>query len=470
MPSNLTFRTETDTMGPIQVPSEKLWGANTERARQNLAISGQIMPLSLIHALARIKAAMIQAATDQGHIKESLGKAIENAASSVAAGSYDEHFPLDVFQTGSGTSSNMNVNEVIANIANVALFGKVGEYGKVNPNDHVNFGQSSNDTVPSALHLAALQQLQDRLLPALSALVEAWDKKAEEYAEVIKTGRTHLQDALPITFGHVFGGYVTVLSHLQDRLAEMIEHLSVIPLGGTAVGTGFQAPAGLPERAAEYLTYMYGTEIRIAASPAAYMAGRPVVTDCMGRLAALAMELQRMANDVRMMASGPRLGYGELTIPALQPGSSIMPGKVNPVVCESVVQVGMAVAGHNATVLAAAAGGQFELNVTFPVTAWALLDSMDILANVIEAFRTKVVEGLEVRQENIAADLDQSLAIATALISKIGYAEAAKVAYYAHKNNVTVAKAAVDMGVLQEDECDKWLDPARLVRRGRLEG
>ena len=469
MSPNLTYRTETDTMGAIQVPAEKLWGANTERARRNLPVSRSLMPLSMIYAMARIKAAVLQAASEQGYIKDTVAKAISDAASSVAAGNYDEHFPLDVFQTGSGTSTNMNVNEVVANIANQALFGKVGEYDKVHPNDHVNFGQSSNDTVPSALHLAALQQLRDRLLPTLTALIEAWQKQIEQYGDVVKTGRTHLQDALPTTFGHVFGGYVSVLQHLHDRLQEMVTHLAVIPLGGTAVGTGFQAPEGLPQRAVEYLTYMYGVEVRVADSPVAYMAGRPVVTDFMGRIASLAMELQRIANDVRVMASGPRLGYGEISIPAIQPGSSIMPGKVNPVVCESVIQVGMAVAGHNATVLAAAAAGQFELNVTFPVTAWALLDSMDIVTNVMEAFRTEVVEGLEVQVEHVAADLDQSLAIATALISKIGYTEATKVAYHAHNNNVTVAQAAVTMEILDEDEVQTWLDPARLVRRGRLE-
>ncbi len=461
-------RIERDTMGDVEIPAGALWGANTERARRNLPISDRKMPWSLLKALANIKAAMAEAAGEKGYVEKKKAEAIRDAAREVAAGRYEDQFPLDVFQTGSGTSSNMNVNEVVANLANLRLGGKVGAYEHVNPNDHVNFGQSSNDTIPSALQLGAVDLLRNELIPKLADLIDAWGKKAKHYEGVVKTGRTHLQDALPITFGHVFRGYVGALERVKESLEEVVERLCEIPLGGTAVGTGFQAPEGLVERAAEILSSTLKEEVRIASDPLVHMAGRPAVTDAMGRVAALGAELQRIANDVRMMGSGPRLGIGELQLPSLQPGSSIMPGKVNPVVCESIVQVALAVAGHHATALAAAAWGQFELNVTFPVTAGALLESMQILANACEVFRNRLVEGLRVREENVKRNLDQSLALATSLISKIGYAEAAKVAYKAHEQGLTVAEAVVEMGVLAPGEVDKWLDPARLVKRGRL--
>ncbi len=468
MSKETAYRVERDTMGEVKIPADALWGANTERARINLPISDRRMPWALLKALARIKAAVAEAAAEKGYLEKEKAEAIRDVAKEVAEGLYREHFPLDVFQTGSGTSSNMNMNEVIANLANRRLGGGLGTYDHVHPNDHVNFGQSSNDTIPSALHLGAVDLLRHELLPKLERLIEAWEAKAKQYGGVVKTGRTHLQDALPITFGHVFRAYVGVLARAKKSLEEVIEMLCEIPLGGTAVGTGFQAPEGLVERASEILSDWLGEQIRPAADPLVHMAGRPAVSDAMGRVATLAAELQRIANDVRMMGSGPRVGIGELKLPSLQPGSSIMPGKVNPVVCESVVQVGMAVAGHASTVLAAAAGGQFELNVTFPVTAYCLLESIQILANACEVFRTRLVEGLEVREENVKRSLDQSLALATALISKIGYAEAAKVAYKAHEDGTTVAEAVVKMGVLDPSEVDKWLDPARLVKRGRL--
>ena len=462
------YRIEKDTMGEVKIPVDALWGANTERARMNLPISDRLMPKIMLAALARIKAAMVKAAGEQGYLDPETAVLIEAKALEVADGRHGEHFPLDVFQTGSGTSSNMNVNEVVANVANISLGGKAGEYQPVNPNDHVNFGQSSNDTIPSALHLGALDAIANKLLPELVALVEAWEAKAVEYNEVVKTGRTHLQDALPITFGHVFGAYADGLSRLKVTLEDALPLLCEIPLGGTAVGTGFQAPEELPAMAAENLSKMLGREIRAAEKPLVFMAGRPVVSDVMGRVAALAAELHRIANDVRMMGSGPRLGYCELTIPSLQPGSSIMPGKVNPVVCESVVQVAMAVAGHHVTVLQASAGGQFELNVTLPVTAYALIGSIEILAQACMVFRTRVVEGLSVRVADVSRDLNRGLALATSLISKIGYAEAAKVAYKAHNDGTNVAEASVEMGVLKPDELDKWLDPVKLTRKGRL--
>ncbi|RJO67356.1 MAG: class II fumarate hydratase [Myxococcales bacterium] len=461
-------RVEKDTMGEVRIPADALWGANTQRALTNLPISNNRMPSAMIRALARIKVAVAQAAEEMGYLPKNIAEAIARAASEIVEGRHAEHFPLDVFQTGSGTSSNMNVNEVAANLANLALGGQVGQYKPVNPNDHVNFGQSSNDAIPSALHLAAIDVLDNQLLPKLDALIAAWDAKAKQYANVIKTGRTHLQDALPITFGHVFGAYVGVLARLRDSLKASIPLLCEIALGGTAVGTGFQAPVGLADRAAEKLSAMLGHKIVASRTPLVYMAGRPAVTDVMGRVAALAAELHRIANDVRMMASGPRLGFGEITIPSLQPGSSIMPGKVNPVVCESVVQVAMAVAGMHATVLQAAAGGQFELNVTLPVTAQALLGSMKIAANACEVFCARLVEGLTVREEDVGRNVNQSLAIVTALISKIGYAEAAKVAYRAHQDGASPAEAAVAMGVLKPEEVNEWLDPAKLVRGGRL--
>jgi len=468
MEKDKAMRVERDTMGEVEIPSDALWGSNTERARQNLPISNRLMPEALLKALARIKACYAKAAGENNYLADNIANVIETKALEVADGQHSKHFPLDVFQTGSGTSSNMNVNEVVANLANISLGSMAGDYKPVHPNDHVNFGQSSNDTIPAALNLAALDVMENKLLPELGLLIEAWQKKADEYKEVVKTGRTHLQDALPITFGHVFGAYVGVLKRLQTSLTQTPDLLSELPLGGTAVGTGFQAPEELPPIVAKHLSNLLDRSITACEEPLVFMSGRPVVTDVMGRVAALATEMQRIANDVRMMASGPRLGYGELTIPSLQPGSSIMPGKVNPIVCESVVQTAMAICGNHATVLAAAAGGQFELNVTLPVTADALIGSIETLSQACFVFRTRVVEGLVVNVEDVGRDLNKGLALATSLISKIGYAEAAKVAYKAHNDGTNVSEAAVEMGILQEDEVDKWLDPTKLTKKGRL--
>lgn len=465
-----TTRTERDTMGEVAIPADRLWGANTERARRNLPLAPDApFPRAMLRALARIKAAVAKAAATQGYLPTELAGLIEKYAMEIVQGRHWEHFPLDAFQTGSGTSSNMNVNEVIANLASLASGQPLGSYQPLNPNDHVNFGQSSNDTVPSALHLGALETLENQLLPELGGLIAAWRSKAENYADVIKTGRTHLQDALPVTFGHVFGAYVGCLSRCQQSLKDALPLLAEIPLGGTAVGTGFQAPVGLAAQAAQELSLSYGREIRATPTPLVFMAGRPVAGDVMGRVAGLAMELVRIANDVRMMASGPRLGLGELEIPSLQPGSSIMPGKVNPVVCESVVQAGLAVMGHQTTVTAAASFGQFELNVTLPVTGWALIGSIELLANTCSVFRSRLVEDLKVNTEAVGAGVGRSLALVTALISRIGYAEAAKIAYHAHRENLSPAQAAVNTGVLTPEEAQSWLDPARLVKPGRME-
>jgi fumarate hydratase class II len=462
-------RIERDTMGEMEIPANKLWGANTERARRNLPVaSDKLLPRPILRALARIKIAVARVAGQKGWLSREICLAIEEAAGEIVNGQHWPHFPLDVFQTGSGTSSNMNVNEVVANLVAVSQGDEPGTYKLVNPNDHVNFGQSSNDTVPSAVHLGALEVLQNRLLPELDLLIESWKNKRNEYEHVVKTGRTHFQDALPVTFGHVFGSYVDILTRCKTNLEAALPLLAEIPLGGTAVGTGFQAPEELPRLAAAELSGMYNCTITAVEHPLTFMAGRPVVSDVMGRVATLATEMMRIANDVRMMASGPRLGIGELEIPSLQPGSSIMPGKVNPVVCESVIQTGLAVMGHNATVLAAATAGQFELNVTLPVTGWAFIGSISMLANACKILRTNLVDGLKVRLDAVEKDLNQSLALVTALISKIGYAEAAKIAYKAHKENLTPAQAAVAVGAIAADEVDKWLDPHKLIQPGRM--
>lgn len=462
------MRIEHDTMGDIPVANAALWGANTERARLNMPVdAGRPMPRGMIVALARIKAAYVLAAEEMRLLPRDVAQAIAAAAEAIVRGEHADAFPLDVFQTGSGTSSNMNVNEVLANLANLALGGQLGVYRPVHPNDHVNFGQSSNDTVPAALHLALLDALRE-LLPALRALARAFAERAERDGEVLKTARTHLQDALPITFGHVFRADAAVLDELAQSLEDILPRLSVLPLGGTAVGTGFQCPVGLPERACARLSDAYNLPLRIAAEPLVYMAGRPAVNDASGRLAALAGELIRLASDLRLLSSGPRLGFGEIRLPDLQPGSSIMPGKVNPVVLESVIQVGLAVLGQHQTILTAAAFGQLELNVTFPITAQAILSSTAWLTRACELLRTRVVEGMTLNREALARHLDASLALATALIGKIGYARAAEVAKHAAASGQTVAESALALGVLSADEIPIYLAPALLTQRGRL--
>ncbi|GAB4301327.1 MAG: class II fumarate hydratase [Myxococcota bacterium] len=461
-------RIEKDSFGKIEIPAGALWGANTERARRNLPISDIKIPMPLIHSIAHIKASAALAAASTGHLDGLLATAIERAALDVANGKYDDQFPLNIFQTGSGTSSNMNVNEVVANLANISLGGKAGEYKPVHPNDHVNFGQSSNDVIPSALHIASASLLRERLLPSLARIIGALRKKATKYDGVIKIGRTHLQDALPVTFGNVFRGYAGALSSLRKSLKGTIPLLCVIPLGGTAVGTGFQAPKRFPELTVKILSRRLGLPLKKAVAPLVYMAGRPAISDATGRLSALSAELFRIANDIRFMASGPRLGLGEIEIPPLQPGSSIMPGKVNPVVCEAMVQVSLFVSGLTQTVILSSSQGQFELNTTFPITAYGLITTIEVLSDGMDIFREKAIEGLSVNKKRSAQNIEQSLALATALISKIGYAKATEVAKLAYEKGITVADAAVEMRVVGKDEIGRWLNPRLLLKPGRI--
>ena len=416
--SDATIRSERDTMGEVTLDARALWGANTERARRNLPVAlERRMPKAMILALARIKAAYAQAACEEGLLAADIAAAIQNAAESIVAGAHDEAFPLDVFQTGSGTSSNMNVNEVLANLANQALGGQLGLYKPVNPNDHVNFGQSSNDTIPAALHLAALEALDTHLLPALDALLATIDERVKRDGHILKCARTHWQDALPISFGHIFGAYAAVLRTLRQSLSAIRSELGVLPLGGTACGTGFQAPLGLPARACEHLSRAYRAPLRSAETPLAYMAGRPVVTDLMGRLAALGAELARIANDLRVMASGPRLGLGR-DHPARPPARQQhharqgQPGRLriagtNPLSRNGSTRHG---AGRRG---ARAIRAERDLPGHRPKQ---LLGAISLLANGAALLDRHAFAGLTINEAALAHSMNQSLALATALI------------------------------------------------------
>ena len=458
-------RTETDSLGPIEVPADVYYGAQTERAYRNFPVSGQRFPHRFIaaHALIKREAAVVN--QEMGIVDAQITDAITQAADEVMAGQHGDNFPLDIFQTGSGTSTNMNVNEVLSNRAIEILGGEMGSKSPVHPNDHVNAGQSSNDTIPTSIHVAAYGALVEDLEPALRQLAESLDKKAEEFDDVVKIGRTHLQDAVPVRLGQEFGGYARQIRNGLDRLDAVKPRLAELALGGTAVGTGLNAPPGFADRVIAKMAERTGHPFVGAPNRFEALAAKDAAVEASGALKTIAVSLTKVANDVRWLGSGPRCGIGEIALPSLQPGSSIMPGKVNPVIPEMALMVAAQVIGNDATITVSGMAGNFELNVMMPVIAFNLLQSIEILANASRLMAEKCIDGLEANVERNRGLVEGSLAMCTSLAPIIGYDEAASIAKEAFKTGRTVREIATERQVLPAEELEKVLDP-----RGMTEG
>ncbi|MEV0649385.1 class II fumarate hydratase [Phytomonospora sp. NPDC050363] len=456
-------RIEHDTMGEVKVPAWAAWRAQTQRAVENFPISGQRLDHALIAALARIKSAAATVNAELSVIEPDMAEAIAVSADEVAEGTYDEHFPVDVFQTGSGTSSNMNANEVIATLATARL-------GRpVHPNDHVNASQSSNDVFPSAMHLAAVDTTVHQLIPALGTLADALGVKATEWAEVVKSGRTHLMDATPVTLGQEFSGYAAQVRYGVERIQSTLPRVAELALGGTAVGTGVNTPPGFAARAIELIASTTGLPVVEARNHFEAQGARDALVELSGQLRTIAIGLSKVANDIRWMGSGPRAGLAELRLPDLQPGSSIMPGKVNPVLCEAVRQVAAQVVGNDAAIGFAGAAGDFELNVMLPVIAKNLLESITLLSNVSRVFAERCVVGLEANVERAREYAEGSPSIVTPLNRVLGYEEAAAIAKQALAERKTIREVVIErghvaQGRLTEAELDKALDVLAMTR------
>ena len=461
------YRTEEDSLGEVRVPAGAYWGAQTERALANFPISSISFGRRFVRALGVVKKAAAQANRDLGALDKGVAEAIVEAADEVIAGEHDDQFPVDVFQTGSGTSSNMNANEVIANRATELAGGQVGTY-EIHPNDHVNYGQSSNDVIPTAMHVATLETVEFDLLPALETLRDELADAAGRFEDVLKTGRTHLQDATPVTLGQEFGGYRSQVAKGIDRVRGTRERLSELALGGTATGTGLNTHPEFPWRAAEYISEETGIAVREADNHFEAQAAHDTMSEVHGALRTVAGSLDKIANDLRLLASGPRNGLGELEQPETQPGSSIMPGKINPVIAEAVNQVHTQVVGNDAAVSHGAAHGQLELNLYKPVLAYNVLQSAELLANASEVFAERFVADLEANSEHCAEQVERSIALATALNPVVGYDRASEVAKAALAENRTVREVALDRGYLTEAEADEVLDPRRMTEPGVL--
>lgn len=452
------FREEKDTMGIVRVPAEAYFGPQTQRAVENFPISGLTLPSSFMHALALIKECSAQVNQELGLLDEALAAPIMQAAREVRDGKFDRQFVVDVFQTGSGTSTNMNMNEVIASRANEIVIGQKGGKVPVHPNDHVNMGQSSNDVIPSTIHITALTAINQRLLPSLELLYDAISEKAEELNAIKKIGRTHLQDAVPMTLGQEFSGYARQIELGLQRVQALEERLAELALGGTAIGTGLNTHPDFGSRVIALIARHTQLPFRPAQNRFEAQAARDAAVETSGVLKTIAVGLTKIANDIRWLASGPRCGLGEISIPDLQPGSSIMPGKVNPVIPEAVIQVAAQVAGNDTTIMLGATGGNFELNTMLPVIAYNLLQSITLLAAVSEIFAVKCIRGVSAHRDRCAAYIQKSLALATALVPHIGYDSAAAVAKKAHETGKTVREIAHEENVLPEDVLKEIFD------------
>jgi fumarate hydratase class II len=457
LPSDPYTRTESDTMGSMEVPESALWGASTQRAVLNFPVSGFRMARSFIKALGYIKAGAAEANLELGVIDEKMRDVIVETALLVANGDYDDHFPVDVFQTGSGTSTNMNANEVIANLSSKSLG------SKVHPNDHVNQGQSSNDVIPSALHLSALLDIEELLCPSLIALQKALEEKAEEFMPIIKTGRTHLMDATPIRLGQEFQGYAGLIERSLDRLLLIKDELSLLALGGTAVGTGINTHPNFSMLACQYISKFSGVNVYETDNHFMSQSSLDGALTASSALRGLAVNMQKIANDLRFLGSGPRAGIGEIALPAVQPGSSIMPGKVNPVIPESVIQAAAQVIACDTAMVQGAQGGYFELNTMMPFVAHNLLQAISLLTNSSQIFVTKCIEGIEATEKGPEL-LMSGLMLATTLAPVIGYEKASKIAKEAHASGQTVLETALDITDISEEELVEILNPEKMVQ------
>jgi fumarate hydratase class II len=456
-------RVEHDTLGPVRVPADRLWGAQTQRAFETFQISDERVPLALVRALALVKKATAFANVGVGELEEELGRAIVSAAEEVLRGDHDLEFPLRVWQSGSGTQTHMNVNEVLANRASEILGGVRGDGRLVHPNDHVNRGQSTNDVFPTAIHLAGVEALRRAVIPSVGRLRDVLATKAEAHRDLVKIGRTHLQDATPLTLGQEISAWVSQLDNGVSRLEAALPHLHELALGGTAVGTGLNAHPEMAARAIATLAELTGRPFVAAPSRFEAQASRDALVAAHGALKTVAASLNKIANDVRWLASGPRCGLGEITIPANEPGSSIMPGKVNPTQAEALTMAVARVMGNDVTVGVAGMSGNFELNAFMPVIAHTFLQSCGLIADGCDSFRKHCAEGLAPARERIRENLERSLMLVTALSPHIGYDEAARIAKAAHEKGLTLRAAALELGAVTAEQFDRWVRPGDMV-------
>ncbi|HGY91116.1 MAG TPA: class II fumarate hydratase [Planctomycetes bacterium] len=459
----MEYRIESDSMGEMKVPADAYWGAQTQRSRQNFKIGGHRFPREFIYALGTIKKACALVNAELGQLDQKLADAIVQAADEVIEGKLDDHFPLVVWQTGSGTQTNMNANEVIANRAIEILGGEMGTKTPVHPNDHVNRSQSSNDTIPSAMSIAAADRVINHLLPQLARLRDTLKTKSEAFKDIVKIGRTHLQDATPVTLGQEFSGWVTQLDHGIRRVEGAMHFLTELAQGGTAVGTGLNTHPEFARKVAEKVAEMTKIPFRTAENKFEALAAHDAIVETSGALKTVACSLNKIANDVRWLASGPRCGIGEISIPANEPGSSIMPGKVNPTQCEAMTMVCCQVIGNDVAINMGGASGNFELNVYKPMLIHNLLESIRLLGDAAESFNDHCAVGIEPRPETIQRNLEQSLMLVTALNPVIGYDKAAEVAKTAYKQGKTLKEVAVSMGLVTPEQFDEVVDPAKMV-------
>ncbi len=454
----MEFRIEHDTMGEVSVPADKLWGAQTQRSLQNFPIGEEKMPDSLIKAFAVLKRASASANLSLGRLDEARCHLIQAACDEILVGRLDGSFPLSVWQTGSGTQTNMNLNEVIANRGN-----QMAREPLLHPNDHVNLSQSSNDTFPTAMHIAAVSEVTRFLLPVLDEMLEVLTALEEKYQDVLKTGRTHLQDAVPITFGQEIRGWRGMIEHSRDMIHQSVGGLCELALGGTAVGTGLNAPPGFAEAAATEISAFTGLPFRSAPNKFHALSSRDAMAFSHGALKTLAADLMKIANDVRWLASGPRCGLGEITIPENEPGSSIMPGKVNPTQCEAVTMVAVQVMGNDTAISMAASQGNFQLNVFMPVCAYTYLQSVRLLSDAVSSFTTRCLSGIQPNRQKMRENLDRSLMTVTALTPHVGYENGAKIAKLAFTENISLKEAAVSLGLFTPEAFDQVFLPEEMV-------
>ncbi len=456
-------RIERDSLGEVEVPADVYYGAQTQRAIGNFRIGQEKFPKEFIRAHAIVKKAAATVNHALGQLDEKIARAIEKAADEVIEGKLDDQFPLVIWQSGSGTQFNMNVNEVIANRAIEILGGQMGTKSPVHPNDHVNMAQSTNDTIPTSIHISTVNSLRKSLLPELEALQKALEKKAEDFKDIIKIGRTHLQDATPLTLGQEFSGYAAQVEIAREAIEHTLDHLYELPIGGTAVGTGLNTKKGFDVKMAEEISKITGFPFRVARNKFAGLASHDPVVETSGALKTLAAALNKIANDIRWLGSGPRCGIGELNLPANEPGSSIMPGKINPTQAEMVTMVAAQVFGNDVTINMAGANGNFELNVYKPLIAFNILQSIHLLADSAKSFREKMVEGIEPNLERIKRHVNESLMLVTALNKYIGYDKASKIALKAWRENKTLKQAALELGFLTEEQFDEWVRPEKMI-------
>jgi len=458
------YRIETDSLGEVKVDSSKYWGAQTERSLNNFRIGTEKMPKSLVKALGILKKAAASTNIEIAGLDEKIGNAIIQAADEVIDGKLDEHFPLVVWQTGSGTQTNMNSNEVISNRAIEILGGELGSKNPVHPNDHVNKGQSSNDTFPTAMHIAACMEIHRALIPSLTGLRDALLEKQNQFSNIIKIGRTHMQDATPLTLGQEFSGYVTQIKYGIERVQNALPRLYQLAQGGTAVGTGLNSTKGFAEKFADKVAGYTNIPFVTAENKFEALAAHDAIIEASGALNVIAASVMKIANDLRLLGSGPRSGLGEISLPANEPGSSIMPGKVNPTQCEALTMLAAQVMGNHTAVTIAGSNGHFELNVFKPVMIYNLLQSIELISDGVVSFTNNCVKGIEANEGNIKNLMERSLMLVTSLNPHIGYDNAAKIAKNAHQKGLSLKESAVELGMLTAEEFDNWVKPEEMIK------